>query len=266
MVIVFCLNELILVPVNSVELTGIFDANVWNPDEFDLIKLGEKMLFTDIVQPKVQPYWQGSLMHPFVRGLQDGTLRADRFRYYLIQDHYYLQAFSHVHQLVAAKTEDAALKTLMLAGAIDLANGEKQVRQTFFEKLQITAHELTQTPIAPTADHYIAHLYRQLIMENAAIAAAGLYPCLWLYGDVGQALSQQPSPHPLYQQWIDTYATNEIQVEINATGRVLNRLFAASSIDDQQQMLNAFIRSSQLEYHFWEMAYQQEQWLSGGKA
>jgi len=221
------------------------------------------MSFTKIVQQATLPYWTGSLQHPFIVELQAGTLSADCFRYYLIQDHYYLQAFSRLHQLVADHCQDSALKQLMLTGAADLESGEALVRQQFFQELQITADELAQTPVAPTTDHYIAHLYRQLTIDNTAIAAAGLYPCLWLYGDVGQALSQRTSPNPYYQRWIETYATDELQTEIQTTGQVLNRLYAASSPLDQEQMVHAFVRSSQLEYHFWEMAYRQEQWLQG---
>lgn len=223
------------------------------------------MSFTKIVQQAAAPYWTGSLRHPFIVELQAGTLPAAKFRYYLIQDHYYLQQFSYLHRIVAERSQDLALKQLMSAGATDLQNGEVLVRQAFFQALKITDQELAQTPIAPTTDHYIAHLYRQLVATNPAIAAAGLYPCLWLYGDVGQALSQGTSPNPYYQRWIETYATDALQAEIQTTGQVLDRLYAASSAADQLQMVQAFVRSSQLEYHFWEMAYRQEQWLIGGE-
>ena len=230
---------------------------------FQLIR-EDNMTFTKIVAQKAAPYWQGSLRHPFIVQLQAGTLPLDRFRYYLIQDHYYLQHFSRLHQLVANRCQDTALRQIMRQGAIDLASGEQQLRQQQFQALNITEQEVKQTPIAPTTDHYIAHLYRQLHADNAAVAAAALYPCAWLYGDIGVALQQQaPSPNRYYQEWIDLYAGEALQDEIRATGEVLDRLYAVSCKDDREQMVAAFVRSSQLEYHFWEMAYRKETWLTG---
>ena len=222
------------------------------------------MSFTSIVQEKVAPYWEGSLRHPFIVQLQAGTLPEEIFRYYLIQDHYYLRYFRKLHQIVSDRCQDQELKALMTLSATGLKDGEMIVREQFFEALKITADEVQETPVAPTTDHYIAHKYRQLFADNPAIAAAGLYPCAWLYSDIGMALSQQPaSPNPYYQRWIETYTKAELQDEIQMTGIVLNRLYASSSADDQVKMVQAFVRSSQLEYHFWEMAYRKEQWLRG---
>lgn len=46
--------------------------------------------FTEIVREQTTPYWEGSFKHPFIVQLQEGSLPIENFRYYLIQDSYYL--------------------------------------------------------------------------------------------------------------------------------------------------------------------------------
>ena len=52
---------------------------------------GVIMEFTDIAMELSKEAWQASFQHPFVLQLQEGTLEPSIFRYYLIQDAYYLR-------------------------------------------------------------------------------------------------------------------------------------------------------------------------------
>ncbi|MDU2286685.1 MAG: thiaminase II, partial [Enterococcus faecalis] len=121
------------------------------------------MTFTEQAKEQAQASWQGSFQHPFITELHEGTLSSTIFRYYLIQDHYYLKHFSQLYRLIAAQTQQPRLKKLLLTNAENLALGELAIRETFFEELAITEEEVAATPIAPTAYHYVSHMYRQLI-------------------------------------------------------------------------------------------------------
>jgi len=62
------------------------------------------MTFTEQAKEQAQASWQGSFQHPFITELHEGTLSPTIFRYYLIQDHYYLKHFSQLYRLIAATT------------------------------------------------------------------------------------------------------------------------------------------------------------------
>ena len=62
--------------------------------EYDLMK----KTFTEIARSQTRPFWEGSFNHPFILQLQDGTLPIENFRYYLIQDAYYLRLFMRKSQ------------------------------------------------------------------------------------------------------------------------------------------------------------------------
>ena len=215
-------------------------------------------MFTEKVRALTKPYWEGSFNHPFIQELQAGTLSMEAFRYYLIQDRYYLEHFSQLHQLIAERTTDKEVKEMLLEGGKHLAEGEIAIREDFFKELKITDQEIEETPIAPTAYHYVSHMYRQLVEGSVNSAVAGLLPCAWLYQEIGMTLTQ--SSHSMYQRWIDTYAGEEAQAEVLYQCQVVNRLFEEASVKDQQQMIEAFVISAKLEYHFWEMSYILEKW------
>ena len=62
--------------------------------------------FTQAIRAKARPIWDRELKHPFVRGLGDGTLPIDRFRFYLGQDYLFLIEYCRVFALATAKARD----------------------------------------------------------------------------------------------------------------------------------------------------------------
>ncbi len=217
-------------------------------------------MFTEIARKEAAPYWEESFVHPFVQAIGDGTLSPEIFRFYLLQDRYYLEHFSKLYQLIADQTTDQEVKALLRENAENLRLGEIAVREDFFNELNITEKEIAETPIAPTAYHYVSHMYRQLIDGTPNAAFAGMLPCAWLYQEIGVRLIQSGSPNPLYQRWIETYSGEEAAQGILKERAVLDRLYETSGKDEQQQMVEAFVISSRMEYAFWEMAMKLEGW------
>ena len=220
-------------------------------------------MFTEIARRKTVPYWEGSFQHPFIQELQAGTLAMEKFRYYLLQDRYYLEHFSKLYALIAAQTTDEAIKEMLLMGAQDLAAGELMIRAEFFAELDITPEEIVRTPIAPTAYHYVSHMYRQVASGSVKSALAGLLPCPWLYQEIGVTLVKQGSPVPLYQRWLETYAGEEGAEGVWQQCDLVNRLYEEAEEQEQLQMIEAFEISAKMEYLFWEMSYTLETWPAG---
>ncbi|MCQ5170070.1 thiaminase II, partial [Streptococcus oralis] len=74
-----------------------------------------------------------------------------------------------------------------------------------------------------------------------------LLPCPWLYDDLGKAVNRKPSPNPLYQQWIETYITDDLEQQIKEEEALVNQLYRESIETDKQKMLEAFHRSVHME-------------------
>lgn len=217
-------------------------------------------MFTTQARALTVPYWEGSFTHPFIKELASGELAPDKFRYYLIQDRYYLEHFSKIYFMIAEKTTDTQIKDLLLTGAKHLEEGELAIRNQFFEELAITPQEIEETVIAPTAYHYVSHMYRQILTGSVQSALAGLLPCPWLYQDIGERLIEAGSPNALYQRWIETYSNEEGSEDIEKQCAILNPLYDKSTEEERASMLEAFLISAKMEYAFWDMSYQLETW------
>src|SRR5260370_7154852 len=59
--------------------------------------------FTGELWQAIAPIWTAILRHPFVRGLTDGSLPRESFRFYAVQDALYLRDFARALSLAAAR-------------------------------------------------------------------------------------------------------------------------------------------------------------------
>lgn len=221
------------------------------------------MSFTEEVRKLAAPYWEASFKHPFLKEIESGCLDSKMFRYYLIQDRYYLEHFGKLYNLIAEVTTDSKIKELMSQHSKDLKLGELNIRNQFFQILEISETEILETEISPTAYHYVSHMYRQLIESSPKVAMAGMLPCAWLYQELGERLIKNGSPEPLYQKFIETYAGEHAALKIVEERRILDELYIEATKKEQNQMKEAFIISTHMEYLFWEMAYTFEKWPKG---
>mgnify|MGYP004707715577 FL=1 len=216
--------------------------------------------FTDHMHILAQPLWLQSVNHPFIKQLTRGELPVSTFRYYLLQDRYYLSEFGKLHNLIADQLTDTASINFLRAGADGLKNGEIAVRKSFFTDLNITRAEIDFTPIAPTAYNYVNHMYAALYRGTPQRAISALLPCYWLYNEIGQALISKGSPVSLYQKWIETYDSKVYTDSVNQMIKLTN--LAAQQVDDaeRQQMTDVFIKSSAYELGYWQMSLKHENW------
>lgn len=216
--------------------------------------------FTDKMHELAKPLWLRSVNHPFIKQLTAGELPMSTFRYYLLQDRYYLSEFGKLHNLIADQLDAPSAIDFLRKGAEGLKNGEIAVRKGFFTELNITKEEIALTPIAPTAYNYVNHMYAALYRGTPQRAISALLPCYWLYNEIGKAVISKGAPVSLYQQWIETYDSEGYTDSVNQMIQLTN--LAASQVDDaeRQQMTDVFIKSSAYELGYWQMSLKHENW------
>src|SRR6266852_4276924 len=64
------------------------------------------MAFTDELWREIEPIYTAILRHPFLRGLTEGSLPRESFRFYAVQDALYLREFARALSLAAARAPD----------------------------------------------------------------------------------------------------------------------------------------------------------------
>lgn len=218
------------------------------------------MKFTEKIRKEADPIWQASFDHPFVKGIADGTLPLECFRYYVLQDSYYLTHFAKIQSYGAAKATDLHTTARLAAHAQGTFEAELSLHETFAKQLGITEEEKANFIPSPTAYAYTSHLYRAALNGHLGDIIAALLPCYWLYYEIGERLKDTKPDVPIYQQWISTYGGDWFKQLVDEQIARLDEIADLATDEDKKRMKQHFIISSQYELQFWEMAYQLEKW------
>lgn len=220
------------------------------------------MKFTDELREATKVSWERSLNHPFVQGIVKGDLPLETFKYYILQDIYYLKHYGKIHAIAASQADDFEITALLAEKAKKTAQAELTVHNEHARILNITEEDMKNFKPAPTAYAYTSHLYRATLQGNLAHTVAAMLPCYWLYADIGKK-NEHANPEPeIYRNWIKMYASDWFQEGTQTMIDLLNNLVENMNDDEKEKVKEQFIIAKEYELHFWEMSYTKETWLS----
>jgi len=182
------------------------------------------------------------LAHGFVRGLGDGRLPADRFKAYVAQDAWFLEAFARAYALcLAGSTTRDDLEAF--AGLIGGVVEELKLHAGYAARLGIDMGGVT--PVAATlayVDFLAATAKRGVLGETIA----AMTPCMRLYAFLGQSLARGPVA-PAYAEWVRTYADPGFEALAAGLETLLDRHAA-----DTGAVRAHYRRAMALEYDFFD--------------
>ncbi len=217
--------------------------------------------FTDHLRQLADSIWRAQHEHPFIRGIGDGTLDVEKFKFWVRQDYLFLIDYARTLLLAAAKSPDLPTMTRFAELASATLNVEMDLHRSYAEEFDISGAELEAEEKSPTTQAYTDFLLRSAAIDDFLVTVAALLPCFWGFSEIGQRLSLSERPRDeRYAKWIDMYSTDEFAELAQWCRDLLDRLAVGMSESSLQQVAVAFIISSRYECQFWDMAYKQERW------
>ncbi|MGJ9381942.1 thiaminase II [Salipaludibacillus sp. CF4.18] len=216
--------------------------------------------FSERIRKKADPIWQDNFNHPFIKGLADGTLPIESFKYYVLQDSYYLSHFARIQCAGGAKAEDFYTTSRMAIHAQGSYEAEMALHEKFSKMLNISAEEFENFMPAPSAYAYTSHLYRVAYNGNLGEIISALLPCYWVYLEIGDLLQGATPKEEVYQEWIAAYGGDWFRDLVNEQIDRLDEIAEKVTEKDRNRMEEHFLISSHYEYAFWDMAYNREDW------
>ncbi|WP_339230778.1 thiaminase II [Oceanobacillus sp. FSL K6-2867] len=220
------------------------------------------MRFSESLREATKQSWELSLNHPFVQGIVRGDLPLEIFKNYILQDIYYLKHYGKVHAFAAAHSDDFHVAAKLAEKAKKTAEAELTVHKEHAEILQITDAEIENFKPAPTAYAYTSHLYRASLSGSLSQIIAAMLPCYWLYADIGFTYKEAKPKEEIYQNWLNTYASEWFQESTQEMIDLLDELAEKASETEKRKIKKQFIIAKEYELAFWEMSYTFETWLS----
>ena len=204
--------------------------------------------------------YRAILAHPFITGLTDGTLPAESFAFYVVQDALYLQDYARALAAVGSRAPTSDAMQMFARHAADAVAAELELHATLLGELGISAQDVKRAEQAPTNRGYTAYLLATAHAGSYAEGVAAVLPCYWIYWEVGKELLRLGSPDPRYQRWISTYAAPEYGAVVASVIAEVDRIAPTVSGAERELMSRHFVTTSRYEWMFWEAGFTRESW------
>ncbi len=216
--------------------------------------------FTRELWRSIASIYDQILAHPFLRGLTDGTLSEERFRFYVLQDAVYLRDYARALSLAGVRSPDVSALVMFnqhSAGAITV---ERSLHEGFLKDLGVSREEAEATEASPTTLAYTSFLIRTAALGDYPEVLGAVLPCYWIYREVGRALLERGSPEPRYQKWIDTYGGEDFGALVEAVLDLTDKACEGLSPAHRARATEAFVTTTRYEWMFWDAAWRREDW------
>ena len=205
--------------------------------------------------------WDAQHRHPFVRGIGDGTLDLERFRFWIRQDYLFLIEYSRMLALAAARAPDVDTMRRFAHLVHETLHEEMDLHRSYSADLGIPEADLEREKMAPTTRGYTDFLLRTATIGDFAELVAALLPCMWGFNEIGRRLAEHGLPNAEhYARWIEMYASEEFTSLVDWLRELTDRISTNLSGASWDRMRDVFLTSSRYELSFWEMAWTLETW------
>lgn len=208
--------------------------------------------------------WGASFEHPFILALADGTLDADRFRFYQMQDARYLEAFADTASLISTRCVNPSDKLWFVDAARMALVVEGELHAGYGEKLGYGADDIAAIELTPNCRGYQNHMISVAQRGTLVEAVGALAPCPWLYIELGQHLMRElggavSDEHP-YADWLRMYADPGFNDYMMNMLERLERFAGQADEASRVRAIEAFVVSARYEYMFWDQAWTFQKW------
>lgn len=218
------------------------------------------MKFSERLYESVKDIWQSYYTHPFVRGIGDGTLDVDKFKFYMIQDYLYLLDYAKVYALGVVKADTEEVMQGFSSMVNNILNGEMSIHRSYMKRLGITSEEVKNAKTSLSNTSYTHYMLAVAHVGNLAELTASLLACMWSYQEIGRNLSKisGSTEHEFYGEWIRGYISKEYQKDTQWVIDLIDNLAEDMSDKQLNKLEEIFINTSKYEYMFWDMSYNKE--------
>lgn len=202
--------------------------------------------------------WDAYNEHPFVLGLQDGTLDQAKFRYYIIQDFLYLEEYTKVFAVGIAKARSPEMISLFSKYVTLLTEGEMDIHRGYMGRFAVSREELEATPRALDNLSYTSYMLRVAYEEGEAEVLAAILSCAYSYEVIAKKIvARNPAAldHPFYGDWVKGYADPHYSEANVLLLEMTDRLTEHYTEQQLKHLTDIFVACSRYELAFWELAW-----------
>ena len=203
--------------------------------------------------------WEAFHTHPFVRGIADGTLPVEKFRYFMIQDYLYLIEYAKVFAVGAAKAADPEIMRVFAGYVTQILSGEMDIHKGYMERLGIRVADAEKARMAQDNLSYTSYMLRVAYEGGPGEVCAAILPCAVSYEIIARKMVEDNpacSEHPFYGEWIRGYASEDYHNENEKLKKITDLAADGCSPAEIEHLLEIGQRCSLYEGSFWDMSWE----------
>lgn len=199
--------------------------------------------------------WESYIKHPFLKELGEGKLSKERFSFYLLQDYLYLFEYAKVYALGFVKADDMKLQEMFLIGQ-NVIFEELEIHKKYMLDMGISKDKIENLKPSIYNKAYTNYMLSVAFNGDVDEVIATILPCAWSYSYISKRLKKEYKTHGFYTHWIDSYSSDEF---FNSWQWMINCIDEHSYTKEKLcKLKDIFKASSEFEYMFWDMAYNQK--------
>ena len=197
------------------------------------------------------------LIHPFLKGLSDGSLPETTFAHYLVQDRAYIESYARSLEILATKAPTLQIGAMLIEHAQGAIAAESLLHNALLARLGMES-DPADDQAGPTTVAYTSHLLATCALEPFTTGLISIFPCYWIYGEVARQLPKAESTHPVYQMWLDNYAGDTYNVAVDEVRAVIDEYCGDEAL--LPYLRDVYSIGAQFEWMFWDAAHRRELW------
>lgn len=215
------------------------------------------MKLTQTLFESATDYFTGYFNHPFVKGIGDGTLDIEKFRFYMIQDYLYLLDYSKVFAQGVVKAKDEKTMRFFASQVNNILNGEMQIHHSYMNRLSITSKDIEDTKPDLVNTSYTNYMLWVGCNEGLLELTISILACAYTYQLIGEELAKIDGSmdHEFYGEWIKGYASPEYKEGNKEILQLVDDLSLLSSKEQIENCKTIFLNCCIYEAAFWDMAF-----------
>ncbi len=190
--------------------------------------------------------WEKATVHPFLIDCHSGSLHPAQFNTWLVQDYLFVKDFTRMVGRVLGAAPDDHIDVL-LAGLSAIKD-----ELLWFEAKAAERSLDLATPPQPTCQRYCEFM-ASLATQPYAVQATALWAIELAYNQGWQRPGPMPQP---YTEFADRWGNPGFTDYVHLLRNQADAALASASVVTQTQAEKAFLRVTELEAAFWQMAFE----------
>lgn len=216
-------------------------------------------MLTDILLKETENIWEKYYSHPFVKGIEDGTLDKEKFKFYMIQDYLYLIEYTKVFAIGIAKSKSYEILKVFASYINAITEGETKIHRGYMKRLGISLEEIENTKASIVNTAYTSYMQKIAYDDDEVAVLAAILSCAYSYEKIAKNIyknNKESVKNEFYGDWIKGYISEDY-----AKGNVvlidsINKLSKDFSEEKVKYLTEIFVNCSLFELKFWDMSYE----------